>query len=230
MAQLVLTAKQVQVRNLLRNTYLYMTIGLFITAIVGLITISTPSLLRLASNPMILLMAIIGEFALVIYLSARIMRMTTERAQLAFFLYSALNGFTLSMIFRVYTGESIFHTFLISAGAFGGMSLYALTTRKDLSGMGKYLIMGLWGVILASFINIFFRTSGFSMIISLVALLIFLGLTAYDTQMIYRWSQEYGDKINDDDYKRLSIIGALKLYLDFINIFLILLRFLGRRN
>lgn len=227
---MIMTKKQIRVKNLLRNTYGYMCGGLLITTIVALLTISSPALLRLATNPMILIMAIIGEFGLVIYLSARIMKMTAQSAGVVFAMYSALNGFTLSMIFLIYTGESIVQTFFMAAGAFGGMSLYALVTKKDLSGMGKYLMMGLWGVIIGSLMSMFFPMSGFSIMISLVALILFMALTAYDTQMIRNWGDEFGDTISDEDFKRLSIIGALKLYLDFINIFLILLRFMGRRN
>lgn len=228
----ILTAKQVQVRNLLRNTYLYMTGGLLLTALVALLTIQSPFLLRLATRPGVLLVVILGNLGLVFYLSARIMRISAQNAGWLFALYSALNGFTFSMIFLVYTGQSIFQTFLIAGGAFGGMSVYALTTKKDLSGMGKYLMMGLGGVIIASLVAMFMPTSGFSMMVSLVALILFMGLTAYDTQMIRRWGDACGNSISNDDYKRLSIRGALKLYLDFINIFLLLLRFLGvaRRN
>lgn len=225
-----LTAKQVQVRSILRNTYAYMAGGLLITAFVALMVASSPTLIKMVSNPIILITAVIAEFGLVIYLSTSIMKMDASRAMGVFFLYSALNGFVLSTIFLLYTGSSIVNVFLISAGAFGGLSIYALTTKKDLSGMGKYLIMGLWGVIIASLIGMFFPMSQFQMLVSLIALLLFMGLTAYDTQMIRNWSNEYSDSISLDDSKRLSIIGALKLYLDFINIFLILLRFLGARR
>ena len=221
MATIVLTKKETQIRNILRSTYSYMTVGLLITAIVAFI--STP--MKITRGAM--LIAIFAEIGLVFYLSAKIMSIPASRAAMLFWVYSALNGFVISVVMKAYTNESVFQAFLTAAGAFGGMSLYALVTKKDLSGLGKYLMMGLWGVIIASLLSMFFPSNGFSPVISLIALVLFMGLTAYDTQMIRNWGNEYGDTIPDEDYKRLSIIGALKLYLDFINIFLILLRFMG---
>lgn len=222
MATIILTKKETQIRNILRSTYSYMTGGLLITALVAFISMP----MKITRGTMII--AILAELGLVFYLSAKIMKIPAARAAMLFWLYSALNGFTISVVMRMYTGASVFQAFLTAGGAFGGMSLYALFTKKDLSGMGKYLMMGLWGVIIASLLSMFFPSAnGLSPIISLVALVLFMGLTAYDTQMIRNWGNEYGDTIPDEDYKRLSIIGALKLYLDFINIFLLLLRFMG---
>lgn len=222
----ILTDKQVQIRNILKSTYSYMTGGLLITALVAWLTATS---LRVIS-PGMMIVAILAELGMVFYLSAKIMSLAPSTAALIFWIYSALNGFTLSMVVRVYTGASIFSAFVVAAGAFAGMSLYALVTKNDLSGLGKYLMMGLFGLIIMGLMSMFLP--GMSMFYSLIGLILFMGLTAYDTQIIKRWGEEYGDSIPYDDYKRLSIIGALKLYLDFVNIFLFLLRFLGvaRRN
>lgn len=169
----------------------------------------------------------IGQLGLVLYLSARISRISPQAAIGAFLLYAGLNGILFSFIFLAYAGTTIAATFFVTAGTFAGMSLYAMTTKEDLTKYGKYLIMGLWGLILASIVNIFLGSSGLEWIISYAGVLIFVGLTAYDTQVIARMSAQYSGNVGSADYARLSIMGALKLYLDFINLFLFFLRIFG---
>ena len=218
-------------RSILRNVYLWMTMGLALTGVISLGLASNPSMVyAIASNPLLFFGAIIGQFVLVIYLSSRLMQMSATSATLGFTAYAALNGVTLSVIFLAYTGQSIAQAFFVAGGTFAGMSLWATVTRRDLSSIGNYLFMGLIGLIIASVVNIFFRSDTFSFLISLVGVALFLGLTAYDTQMIKRWNQQLGSSIGEADFVKLSIMGALKLYLDFINLFLFFLRIFGRRN
>ena len=155
--------------------------------------------------------------------------MSTTSATLGFGAYAILNGITISVIFLAYTGQSIAATFFITAGTFAGMSLYALTTKRDLSGIGSYLFMALIGLIIASVVNFFLKSNALGYLISYAGVAIFLGLTAYDTQIIKRWSSQMSDSVSETDYIKISIMGALKLYLDFINLFLFFLRIFGRR-
>jgi hypothetical protein len=141
-----------------------------------------------------------------------------------------LNGVTLSVILLAYARASISTALFVSAGTFAGMSLYAVTTKRDLSRFGTYLIYGLWGILIASLVNMFLRSPAVHWVLSYLGVALFLGLTAYDTQVIKRWSQELGDSAGEADYIRLSILGALKLYLDFINLFLFFVRIFGRRR
>ena len=217
-------------QSILRNVYMWMTLGLAITGVVAMFVASSTGLMQaLVGNRMLFFLLIIGELGLVFYLSARIHTMSPGAATAAFAGYAILTGVTLSVIFLAYTNASIARAFFVAAGMFAGMSLWAMTTKKDLSSIGNYLIMGLWGIIIASLVNIFLASSSLSWVISFVGVFLFLGLTAYDTQIIKRWSAEMGD-VGEADYMRISIMGALKLYLDFINLFLFLLRLLGNRE
>ncbi len=218
-------------RTILKNVYLWMTAGLGLTALIAFFVASNPSLLRaLVGNSMGFLLIVIGQFALVFYLSARLDRMSQASAVAAFLAYSALNGIMLSTIFAVYAQVVIYKTFFTTALMFGGMSIYAMTTKRDLNAIGSYLVMGLWGLIIASLINMFFRSSGLDYLISFIGVGIFLGLTAWDTQKIIRMNDQYGSSIDEEAFTKLSIIGALSLYLDFLNLFLFLLRIFGRSN
>ncbi|NLE15084.1 MAG: Bax inhibitor-1/YccA family protein [Spirochaetales bacterium] len=218
-------------RTILKNVYLWMTAGLGLTALIAFFVASNPSLLRaLVGNTMGFLLIVVGQFALVFYLSARLDRMSQASAIGAFLAYSALNGIMLSTIFAVYAGVVIYKTFFTTALMFGGMSIYAMTTKRDLNRFGSYLVMGLWGLIIASLINMFFRSSGLEYLISFIGVGIFLGLTAWDTQKIIRMNEQYGSNIDEETFTKLSIIGALSLYLDFLNLFLFLLRIFGRSN
>lgn len=218
-------------RTILKNVYLWMTAGLGLTALVAFFVAGNPSLLRaLVGNTMGFLLIVVGQFALVFYLSARLDKMSQASAIGAFLAYSALNGIMLSTLFAVYAGVVIYKTFFTTALMFGGMSIYAMTTKRDLNKLGSYLFMGLWGLIIASLINMFFRSSGLDYLISFIGVGIFLGLTAWDTQKIIRMNEQYGSAIDEETFTKLSIIGALSLYLDFLNLFLFLLRIFGRSN
>ncbi len=170
---------------------------------------------------------LLAEVALVFVLSAAINKISFPVAGILFVAYSILNGVTLSSILLVYTFESVASTFFITAGTFGAMALYGHFTNKDLSKWGSILLMALIGIIIASIVNIFLKSSGLAMIIPYVGVLIFVGLTAYDTQKIKNMISVYGDEVNDTSMK-VALIGSLELYLDFINLFIYLLRILGK--
>lgn len=169
-----------------------------------------------------------APLGLVLWLSMGINRLSSTAAQAIFWVYSALVGLSLTSIFMVYTGESIARTFFVTAGTFGAMSLYGYTTKKDLTGMGQFLIMGLIGLIVASIANMFLHSSGLAFATSVIGVLIFVGLTAYDTQKLK--GMYYQVAGNSEALAKVSIMGALSLYLDFINIFMHLLRFMGDRR
>ena len=227
----VLSMPAVRERNILRNVYMWMTAGLALTGVIAMgISSNTGLVMSLARTPMLFFVLIIAELGLVMYLSARIHKMSANTATMAFAAYAVLNGVTLSVIFLAYTGATISLAFFTAAGMFAGMSLYAMTTKRDLSGIGHYAIMALWGIIIASLINMFLRSPALYYMISYIGVAVFLGLTAYDTQTIKRWNQQYGASINEEEYIKISIMGALKLYLDFINLFLFLLTIFGRRE
>ena len=180
-------------------------------------------------NSFVFMFLLIAEFGMVIAFSVSLRKGASASALLTMFLtYSALNGLTLASIFLVYTFASIAQTFFIAAGMFGGMSLYGYVTKRDLTGAGHFAIMGLWGLILASIVNIFWHNSTFGWGISLIGVGVFVILTAYDTQKLKAYY--YAEQANAENLKRISLGGALTLYLDFINLFLFLLRFLGRRR
>jgi len=170
---------------------------------------------------------VIAQLLVVIFLSARINKMTSSTAFILFTLYSVLNGVTFSVIFEVYTASSIASTFFVTAGTFAAMSLYGWFTKKDLTSMGSFLYMALIGLIIASVVNMFFASSVMYWVITYAGVLIFVGLTAYDTQKIKKMSVEFHD---NESHNKGAVIGALTLYLDFINLFLYLLRLLGNRN
>jgi uncharacterized protein len=217
-------------RSIIKNVYLWMTAGLALTGVVAFGISSNQSIMMaLISNSALFFGIIIAELGLVIYLSARIRKMSASAATLAFVLYAFLNGITLSVIFLAYTGTTISLAFFTSSATFGAMSLYAMTTKRDLSGMGHYLMMGVLGIIVVSIINIFLKSPAVYYMISYVGVLVFMGLTAYDTQKILSWSRNSGS-VSEEQYIKFSIMGALKLYLDFINIFLFMLRIFGRKR
>ena len=218
-------------RSILRNVYLWMALGLAITGVVAMYVAGNTQLVRsIVMNRGLFMGLLIGELALVWFLSARISTMNPTTATLAFAGYAVLNGLTLSVIFLAYTGASIAVTFFVAASTFGVLSIFAITTKRNLGGMGQYLFAGLIGIIIASLVNMFIGSATISYVISFVGVFLFMGLTAYDTQMIKRWSDQLSDSADEADFMRVSIMGALKLYLDFINLFLFLLRFLGNRR
>lgn len=170
----------------------------------------------------------LAPLGLVMYLSFGLRSMSLAAAQISYWLYSAITGLSLSVIFLTFTGESIARVFFITAATFGGMSLYGYTTRRDLTGFGSFLIMGLWGLIIAMLVNLFLKSSGMQFALSVIGVLAFIGLTAYDTQKLKRLYEEY--PAAGEESGKLAIMGALTLYLDFINIFLNLLNLFGERR
>jgi len=223
-----LSIEQIEERTFIGKVYRWMGIGLFLTAITAYFVVSTESLVyALASNSILFYGLLIGEVGIVIYLSARIQKMSAEAATAAFIIYSVLNGVTLSLLLLLYTGASVASTFFTTAATFGVMSAYGYFTKRDLTTMGSYLQMALIGFIIASVVNIFWANSTMYWIISYVGVLLFVGLTAYDTQKIKKMSA-YAD--GTQITQKMAILGALTLYLDFINLFLMLLRILGDRK
>jgi uncharacterized protein len=224
-------ARGLRERSILRNVYLWMTGGLALTGVVALGVASSPALIRaIVSSRFLFLGLLFGEIALVWVLSARIARMSPAAAAAGFAGYAILNGATLSIIFLAYTRAHVATAFFVSAGTFAGMSLYAVTTKRDLARWGTYLTYALWGIVVATLVNFLLKSAVVEWIVSYAGVALFLGLTAYDTQVIRRWSDQAGDQVGEADYIRLSILGALKLYLDFINLFLFFLRIFGRRR
>ncbi|HET9224481.1 MAG TPA: Bax inhibitor-1/YccA family protein [Roseiflexaceae bacterium] len=215
-------------RSFLGQVYLWMTAGLLVTAAVAAYTASAPSVLNLIyGNPFTIWVLFIAQIGLVIGLSARIDRLAPPTAVALFIGYAALNGLTLSAIFIVYTYTSIAQAFLATAATFGVMSLYGATTKRDLSTAGNLLVMALIGFLIGSLINLFWANSALYWVLTYLGIAIFIGLTAYDTQQIKRLIEQAQD---DTTARRLAIIGALKLYLDFINLFVLLLRVFGSRD
>lgn len=217
-----LIAKQ---NALVRQVYAWMGCGLALTAIMALITVSSPALLQaIVGNRMVFYGLMFGELALVFTLSGAINRMSAGVATLLFVGYSVLNGLTLSVIFLVYTADSIASTFAVSAAMFGAMSIYGYATKKDLTSWGNFLFMGLIGIVIASLVNIFMRSDAVSWVVSAIGVIVFTGLTAYDTWKIKALAAEGAEG------RKPAILGALTLYLDFINLFLMLLRLMGGRR
>ncbi len=225
------TQVQVRVNDFIRRVYNWMAIGLALTGFIAYYVANTPALLNLILGNQILFFGlIIAELALVFTISARVHRMKASTATALFVLYAALNGATLSFIFIIYTRSSIASTFFVCAATFIACSIYGWTTKRDLTSMGGFLTMGLIGIIIASLVNLFIRSSAMHMIISYIGVLVFVGLTAYDTQSLKAMAVSQPSDVGASAIRKGAILGALKLYLDFINLFLMLLRILGNRN
>lgn len=222
------TFAQVQ-QVLMRKVFTWMTLALLITGVTAFGVAGSPHILSLLfSNSTTIWVLFLAELGLVWYTSARIDKLSLSTATALFILYSALNGVTLSIIFLAYTLESIAQVFFITAGTFGAMALIGYTTKKDLSRMGSILMMALIGLIIATVVNIFMKSTMFSLIISYVGVIIFVGLTAWDTQKIKQMlSMQSG---THETAQKIALMGALTLYLDFINLFIYLLRILGSRR
>ncbi|QJB56683.1 Bax inhibitor-1/YccA family protein [Pseudodesulfovibrio sp. zrk46] len=234
------TAKAELVNAFMRGVYGWMSAGLALTAVLAYLTLTTPALQQLvfaidpATNMIAGISSVVwilmfAEIGIVFYLGARISTMNASTATGLFMLYSAMNGLTLAPILAFYTAESIASTFVITAGMFGAMSIYGMVTKKDLTSWGSLLFMGLIGLVLASVVNIFMASSAMSFAISVIGVIIFLGLTAYDTQKL----KTMGEMVPEGDaaaIRRGTIMGALTLYLDFINLFIMLLRLMGSRD
>ena len=211
------------------RVYNWMTAGLGITGFMAFYISNSPAMMNIIfGNPIMPIALIITQIGLVFWLATRVMQMSASKATAVFMLYAGLTGITFSAIFMAYTTASIFSTFLVTAGTFGAMSLYGYTTKKDLTSWGSFLFMGLIGIIIASLVNMFMQSSMMHMIITYAGVLIFVGLTAYDTQKIKEMNI-LGNEGTEEDTKE-AIRGALTLYLDFINLFLMLLRLMGDRR
>lgn len=221
------TADHVIVKQnaLIRQVYIWMGVGLTITAVMAMITISSPAIRNVVlGNKLVFYGLMIGELALVFTLSGAINKLSEAVATLIFIAYSALNGVTLSVVALVYTANSITSTFVITAAMFGAMSVYGYLTKRDLTSWGSFLFMGLIGVVIASIVNIFIASSVVSWVVSGIGVIVFTGLTAYDTWKIKELAAQ------GTEGRKPAILGALTLYLDFINLFLMLLRFTGNRR
>ncbi len=219
-------ARQDAASIFLAKVFNWMAAGLGITGLVAYFTANSGLAMAIIGSPIFFIL-IIAELGLVFFLSARIQKIQAGTATGLFVGYSVLNGLTLSVIFLSYTATSIAGTFFITAGMFGAMALYGLVTKRDLSGWGSFLFMGLVGIIIASVINVFLQSSSMHWIISMIGVFIFTGLTAYDVQTIKRMGEEGIMSQGEEAIRKGSIMGALRLYLDFINLFLMLLQFFG---
>ena len=223
-------------RSYMLRVYNYMTIGLALTGLVAYLVSSTPALLQLfyAQNAvgqiqptMLAYIAMFSPLAFILVLSFGIQRMSASTAQLVFWVFAAVMGLSMSHIFLTFTGASITRVFFITASTFAAMSLYGYTTKRDLSGLGSFLFMGLIGIILASIVNIFIGSTVLQFAISVIGVLVFVGLTAYDAQKI----KEMYDELDGSEVAgKKAIMGALRLYLDFINLFMMLLHLFGNRE
>ena len=215
-------------RAYMLKVYNFMGLGLILTGLVSFFVAGSPLLVQsLYSNPLLVLLFLFTPFGLVWYMQAKIQDMSFSKAQTLFWIYAALMGLALTPIFLVYTGTSIARVFFITAGTFGAVSLYGYTTKRDLAAWGSFLFMGLIGVIIASLVNMFLHSSGLQFVISIIGVLVFTGLTAYDTQSI---KEIYADADSSEIAGKKAIFGALRLYLDFINLFLLLLNLFGNRR
>lgn len=219
---------QVRVNSFIQSVYNWMAIGLALTGGVAYYVANSPSMVRLIfGNQLLFFGLIIAELGLVFYLSARVQKLQASTATGLFVLYAALNGATLSFIFLAYTATSIASTFFVCAGTFVACSVYGMLTKRDLTSVGGFMMMGLIGIIIASVINLFVRSSAMAMIISYIGVLVFVGLTAYDTQKLKHMALTQPAGLDAGVVRKGAILGALSLYLDFINLFLMLLHILG---
>jgi FtsH-binding integral membrane protein len=222
-------------RAYMLRVYNYMAMGLTVTGIVAYFVAHTPALLELfytqtaqgIQPTMLAWIAMLSPLAFVLVLSFGIHRMQASTAQLLFWVFAGVMGLSITHIFLAFTGASITRVFFITAGVFAGMSLYGYTTKRDLSGLGSLLFMALFGIILASIVNIFLASSALQFAVSVIGVLVFVGLTAYDTQSI---KSMYAESDGYEVTQKKAIFGALRLYLDFINLFMLLLRFFGNRE
>ncbi|ETT02074.1 Bax inhibitor-1/YccA family protein [Providencia sp. PROV188] len=217
------------VQAFMSQVYGWMTVGLLLTAFVAWYSLSSGLFFTIATNKVLFFGMIIAELGLVMGLSFLLPKMSGAIATGMFMLYALLTGLTISVILAVYTGESVVGTFIITAVMFGALSFYGYTTKRSLTGMGNFLFMALIGLVVASLVNIWLQSSMMYWVITYGGVLLFAALTAYDTQKL----KEMGEQINQDDrenMRKYSIMGALSLYLDFINLFLMLLRIFGDRR
>lgn len=218
----------VDLQPIMRQVYAWMGLGMLLSAVVAAVTVGT-SLIDLAANPVIFLVAIIGEFGLVLGLSAGLGRMSAATATTLFFAYAALNGFTLSAVLLAFTSATVVSALVATAALFGVMSIIGYTTEVDLTRMGTYLMMGVVGLVIAMVVSMFVSSGPLDMLISMGGVLIFTALTAYDTQRIGRMAAQVSME-DGEAAAKFGVFGALQLYLDFVNMFLFMLRLMGGRR
>ena len=214
-------------RQHMLRVYNYMALGLVITGVVAFIVGSTPALYVPIFNTPLKWVVMLAPLAFVFFFSFRIQTMSASTAQITFWAFCAVLGLSLASVFLVFTKTSIAQTFFITAAMFGSISLYGYTTKRDLSKMGSFLMMGLFGIIIASIVNIFLGSSALQFAISVIGIVVFVGLTAYDTQNI---KEQYSENYDQESNQKLAVFGALSLYLNFVNIFQLLLNFTGERE
>jgi FtsH-binding integral membrane protein len=222
---------EVLVNGFVRSVYNWMFVGLAVTGLIAFYVSTNEGFMNfIFGHRMVFWGILLAELALVFAISGMVNRMSAGTATGLFVLYSALNGLTLSVIFLLYTRSSIVSTFFICAGTFLACSLYGWTTKRDLTSIGGFLMMGLFGIIIASIVNIFLRSGAVNVIVSYIGVLVFVGLTAYDTQKLKNMALSQPAGIDGGVLRKGAILGALSLYLDFINLFLFLLRIFGSRD
>ena len=217
----------VGLRQYMLQVYNYMASGVALTGIVAYVTANTPALFNAIFGTPLMWVVMLAPLGFAIFFGMRIQHMKASTAQALFWVFSAIMGLSLATIFVAFTGESVARVFFITAGTFAAMSLYGYTTKRDLSRFGSFLMMGLIGVIIASLVNLFIGSTALQFAISVIGVLVFVGLTAYDTQQI---KEMYWAADDEETYKKKSIMGALRLYLDFINLFVLLLQLFGARR
>lgn len=215
-------------RDYMVKVYNFMSVALAISGAVAFLVASSPALMQLFFGTPLAWVVMLAPLGFVFFFSYKLNSISAEKAKTYLWIYSALMGLSLSSIFVIYTGTSIARVFFITASTFGAMSLYGYSTKKDLSGMGSFLIMGLIGLIIASLVNIFLKSSALEFALSVIGVFIFIGLTAYDTQRIKQTYYHFAG--NAEMVSKTAVLGALNLYMDFINLFLMMLRFFGDRR
>ena len=216
-----------RVTSFLRTVYGWMFVGLGVTAAVASAVAGSPAIMQtIQSNPMLFGGALVAELGLVFYLSARVQSLTTNAATILFLFYAGLNGVTLSVVSLAYAGTSIATTFVATAGMFGALAVFGSTTKRSLAGAAQFFYMGLVGLVLASIVGLFWHDNALQFLISVVGVIVFTGLTAWDAQRLKRMAAE----LPRERSRPYAVVGALSLYLNFINLFLILLRFQGGRR
>jgi len=214
-------------RSYMISIYNFMSLGLGVTGLVAYLVATTPALIQLFILSPLRWVVMFAPLAIVFFLGFRVQTLSTSAVRAGFWAFATIMGLSMASIFLVFTGQSIARVFFITASVFAGMSLYGYTTRQDLSAFGSFLIMGLIGIVIASLVNIFMASSALQFAISVVGILVFTGLTAYDTQ---RLKELYYSGQSGGDINKLAVMGALTLYLDFINIFISLLHLFGDRR
>ncbi|MBS7695901.1 MULTISPECIES: Bax inhibitor-1/YccA family protein [unclassified Chelatococcus] len=214
-------------RQHMLRVYNYMCLGLVLTGIVSYVVGTTPALYVPIFQTPLKWVVMLAPLAFVFFFSFRIEKMSAASAQMAFWAFCAVMGLSLASVFLVFTGTSIARTFFITAAMFGATSLYGYTTKRDLSQFGSFMIMGLIGVIIASLVNLFLASSALQFAISVIGVIVFIGLTAWDTQSI---KERYAEHFSDESRQKMAVFGAFSLYLNFVNLFQLLLQFTGQRE